>query len=77
MWNFKWQIKLRVIVTYVFKKIVNKLFLKSFDTSFMGNIKNHQKKVTVFFFFLFSYKKFLKLFLKSISLRHLLTFLQN
>ena len=76
MWNFKWQIKLRVIITDVFKTIVNKLFLKSFDTSFMGNIKNHQKKVTIFFF-LFSYKKFLKLFLKPISLRRLLTFLQN
>ena len=57
MWNFKWQIKLRVIVTDVFKTIVNKLFLKSFDTSFMGNIKNHQKKVTVFFFFLIFLQK--------------------
>ena len=57
MWNFKWQIKLRVIVTNVFKTIVNKLFLKSFDTSFMGNIKNHKKKVTVFFFFLIFLQK--------------------
>ena len=56
MWNFKWQIKLRVIVTDVFKTIVNKLFFKSFDTSFMGNIKNHKKKKLLFFFLIFLQK---------------------
>ena len=54
-----------------FRTIVNKLFKKN-DVTFIGNIKKCLKNE---FFFFFSHKKFLKIFLKSIILWHPLTFL--
>ena len=46
---------------------VNKIFLKSFDNTFMENIKIAK---TINFFF-FSHKRILKIFPKSIPLRYL------
>ena len=44
------------MLTDVLSVIVNKLFLKKFDTTFMENIKNHKKLITLSF----SYKIFQK-----------------
>ena len=37
------------MLTNALSVIVNKLFLKSFDTTFMENIKNHKKLITLSF----------------------------
>ena len=55
-----------------FRKILT-LFLKNFDTIFVGNIKSSQKNKLFFFF----HKKFLKIFLKLILLGYPLTFPLN
>ena len=38
------------MLTDALKAFINKLFLKSFDTIFMKNIKNYQKSQLFFFF---------------------------
>ena len=58
-----------VILTSVFRAINDKLFQESFETTFIENIKSC-KKTLIFFL----YKKFLKIVLKLIFLRYLLTF---
>lgn len=60
-----------VRLTVVFRVIVNRSYKKSYNTTFIRNIKTVKKKINFFFF---SCKKFLKLFLKSILLKHPLTF---
>ena len=61
----------RVQLTDVLRVSVKRPFLKSFNTTFMINIKNCKKKLITFFF---SYKKFLKIFSKPMPLVHPLTF---
>jgi len=60
-----------VMLTGFLKVIFNKLFLKSFNTIFMENIKKLSKKSITFLFF---NKNFLKIISKPISLKHGLTF---
>ena len=56
-----------------FRIFVNKLFFKkSFNIIFMENVKSCHKSQLFFSFFLFFYKKYLKIFFKPIPLRHLL-----
>ena len=50
------------------RTIVNNLFYESLDTTLMWNIKSRQN------IFLFSHKKFLKIFSKLMPLGHSLTF---
>ena len=50
-------------------KIVNKLFSKKIYTTFMKNIKNHQKIIAIFI----SHKKIFKIYFKHMYLGHLLT----
>ena len=52
------------------RAFVNELFYKSLNTTFMGIIKTIKKSIAFFF----SYKNFLKIASKSISLEHSLTF---
>ena len=51
-----------------FKFYINEPFKKTFNTTFMRNIKIEKKNP------FFSHKKFLKIFYKPMPLRHLLTF---
>ena len=53
----------------VLKAFISRLLYDSFNTILIGNIKSYQK-ITCFF----SHKNFLKIFYKSMSLRHPLTF---
>ena len=61
-----------ILIRVPIRAILNKLFLKSFDTTFIENIKNYQNNS---FFFSFPVKKFLKILYKLIHLGHPFTFL--
>ena len=63
-------ILLMLMLTSAFRTIDNKSFQKIFYTTSMVNRKNVKKLII----FLFSRKKYLKIFSKPMSLRHLLTF---
>lgn len=60
----------RVLLIGAFRIFLNELFKKNFDVIFIKNIKSYIKNLATIFF---SDKKFLKIFLKSIPLRYLLT----
>ena len=59
-------------LTGVLGVFVDRSFLESFNTTFIGNIKKLSRNQ--FFFFFFPHKKFLKIFSKPMHLGHPLTF---
>lgn len=60
-----------IINGLVLRAFISRLIYKSFDTTFMGNIKSSQKIIYLFFF---SNRKFLTIFSKPMLLRFQLTF---
>ena len=70
----KWDILIVVLLMMLLGYLLINYFRKIFNITFVGNIKTIKKSLSFFF----SRKKFLKLLIfKSMSLRHLLTFLLN